>query len=107
MRADQAFQDATAGLIKASCGEGIVTIYHSPGAKPEYEVRLVPRGPDQNLKMQEMTSLGTFQNLQEAEAEASRRFGLTHESWMPQNQIELVEDRTTGGLQVEPPHGSA
>lgn len=102
MRAEEAIRNTTAGLIKASCETGIVTIYHSAGSTPEYDLRFVPRSADRALDMEHMRSVGSYPTLQEAEEEAHRQFAVAHDAWTPQRQVELVEDRTTGGLHVEP-----
>lgn len=102
MRAEEAIRHASAGLIKAGCDTGLVTIYHSPETSRDYDVRFVPRGDDHALYMEEMQSVGSYPTLQQAEEEARRRFAVSLDAWTPQNQVELVEDRNTGGLHVEP-----
>ncbi len=104
MRAEEAIRHASAGLIKASCATGLVTIYHSPDTSREYDLRFVPRGDDHALDMGEMQSIGSYPTLDQAEKEAYQRFAVSLDAWTPQNQVELVEDRNTGGLHVEPPH---
>lgn len=104
MRAEEAIRHASAGLIKASCATGIVTVYHSPDSPREYDVRFVPRGADHVLDMGEMQSVGNYPTLQQADEEARTRFAISPDAWSPQSQVELVEDRSTGGLHVEPRH---
>ncbi len=105
MRAAEAIRNAPAGLIKASCDTGIITIYRS-GDPSAYDVRFLPRGPDHALNMEQMKSVGSYTTLQQAEEEANRQFAIAPDAWSAQSQIELVEDRTTGGLHVEPSHFS-